>query len=308
MARWKLIADWAKERPAVLHLADRLGRSRGRLAVLDRLAPPPPPAPVRPDVPAFLRSEVGCIWVGHATVLLRIAGRTILTDPVTSARVGLGLGLTTVGPRRRVAAALDVRQLPPIDLVLISHAHFDHLDRPTLARLPQRPPVVTSAHTADLLRDLRYRDVTELRWGESTGVGPLRLTAQPVAHWGARTFHDDHRGYNAYTIESTGEGPRRRILIGGDTAYHTRWRETGPVDLAVVGIGAYNPYIRGHADPEQAWEMAGHVQAAAVLPMHWATFRLSYEPWEEPIERLMTAAGADAGRVVVRQVGGQWGM
>jgi L-ascorbate metabolism protein UlaG (beta-lactamase superfamily) len=304
MARWKLYADWAKQRPAVLRVADRLGRSRGRLAVLDRLAPPPP-APLRPDLAGWAAHELAAVWVGHATVLLRVGGQTVLTDPVTSALVGLGMGLATAGPRRRYAAALDVRDLPPLDLILLSHAHFDHLDRPTLAKLPKRTPVVTSGHTADLLRDLGYRRVTELRWGESADVGPLRLTAAPVAHWGARTFFDTHRGYNAYAIEAL-SGPRRRVLFGGDTAYHDQWREVGKVDLAVVGIGAYDPYLRAHANPEQAWEMAGHVRADAVVPMHFGTFKLSYEPWDEPMQRLLAAAGGEAERVVVRDIGGQW--
>ena len=305
-ARWKDVADWAKARPFTLKVADRLGRSRGRLAVLDRLAPPPP-APRKPDLSGWASHELAAVWIGHATLLLRVGGRTVLTDPVMSTKVGLGLGLATAGPRRRFGPALDVRQLPPIDLILLSHAHFDHLDRPTLARLPKKVPVVTSGHTADLLRDLGYRTVRELRWKESVDVGPLRLTAEPVAHWGARTFWDAHRGYNAYTIESLTARPRR-VLFGGDSAYHDQWRDAGKVDLAIVGIGAYDPYIRGHANPEQAWEMAGHVRADAFVGMHHSTFRLSYEPWEEPMERLLAAAGTEADRVVAREVGGQWAM
>ena len=304
MARWKWFADWAKQRPALLRLADRLGRCRGRLAVLDRLFPPPP-APLRPDLPRFLAADLAAIWIGHATVLLRIGGKTVLTDPVMSARVGLGVGIMTLGPRRRFAAALSVRELPPIDLLLISHAHFDHLDRPTLARLPKKTPVVTAAHTADLLSDLGYRNVRQLTWGESTSVAGLNIAALPVAHWGARTFTDDYRGYNAYLVECSA-GSKRRVLFGGDTAYHDRWRGVGPVDLAVIGIGAYDPYIRGHTNPEQAWEMVNHAEAQAVLPMHHSTFKLSYEPWDEPLARFLAAAGAEAGRVMVRDIGGQW--
>ncbi len=113
-----------------------------------------------------------------------------------SNRVGLGLGLVTGGPRRHVLPALSIRQLPPIDLILISHAHFDHLDRPTLSRLPKSAHVVTAHHTGDLLRDLGFRSVTELKWGESTRIGELNITAREVKHWGARTFYDHHRGFN----------------------------------------------------------------------------------------------------------------
>ncbi len=118
-----------------LKIADQLGRSRGRLAVLDHLNLPPK-SRLKPDLTRWEEHDLAAAWIGHATVLLRVGGMTILTDPVFSSRVGVGLGLMTVGPRRLVAPALKLRELPPIDLILISHAHFDHLDRPTLARLP----------------------------------------------------------------------------------------------------------------------------------------------------------------------------
>jgi L-ascorbate metabolism protein UlaG (beta-lactamase superfamily) len=222
-------------------------------------------------------------------------------------RVGVGLGLVTGGPKRLVAPALSVRELPPIDLILISHAHFDHLDRPTLARLPTRTPVVTAADTQDLIRDLGFRRVTEIDWGESIDFGGLTVTAREVRHWGARTFYDQHRGFNAYLLESHAEPPRR-VLYGGDTAHQELFRDIGKVDLAILGIGGYDPYLAAHATPEQAWEMAGHVRADFILPMHHSTFRLSYEPVGEPMKRMLAAAGDDAGRVVVREVGGQWAM
>ena len=114
----------------------------------------------------------------NATTLLRVGGMTILTDPVLGNRVGVGLCVATGGPRRHVAPALSLRQLPELDLILISHAHFDHLDRPTLARLPKNVPVVTADQTADLVRDLGFRRVNELRWGESLRVGSAAITAR----------------------------------------------------------------------------------------------------------------------------------
>ena len=247
------------------------------------------------------------IWrlhgIGHATVLLRIGGMNILTDPVFSSRIGVGLGLMTAGPKRLVAPALSLRQLPPIDLILISHAHFDHLDRPTLARLPTRTPVIAAKSTGDLIADLGFRHVDELDWGESLSLpNGVEISAVPVKHWGARTFNDLHRGFNAYLITSAD----RRVLYGGDTAYHEGFKELDRVDLAILGIGAYDPYVAAHATPEQAWAMAGHCQAGAILPMHHSTFRLSYEPTHEPMQRMLAAAGPDAARLVVREVGGQW--
>jgi L-ascorbate metabolism protein UlaG (beta-lactamase superfamily) len=284
-----------------LRLADALGRGRGRLRLFDHCNPPPR-ARHRPDLLGWEDHDLAAVWIGHATILLRVDGTTILTDPVMLNRVGLGLGLITGGPRRHFAPALSIRELPKIDLLLISHAHFDHLDRPTLTQLNRKIRVITAHHTQDLIRDLGFRNVTELRWGESTTHNALTLSAREVRHWGARTFHDTHRGFNAYLIES----PRHRVLYGGDTAYHDRFRDIGRVDLAILGIGAYNPWHYSHATPEQAWEMADHVRADYLLPMHHSTFRLSYEPRHEPMERLLTVAGADHQRIIIRDIGMSW--
>jgi L-ascorbate metabolism protein UlaG (beta-lactamase superfamily) len=244
-------------------------------------------------------------WIGHATVLLRVGSMTVLTDPVLSCRIGLGLGLMTGGPRRLVAPALELNQLPAIDLILLSHAHFDHLDRPTLARLPKRVPVITAHRTIDLVQDLGFSNVRELRWGESAHLAELKITAHAVVHWGARTFYDRHRGFNAYVLESR-TAPVHRVLYGGDTAYHEGFRQIGPVDLAVLGIGAYDPYIAAHATPEQAWTMAGHCRARRILPMHHSTFKLSHEPVREPIERMMATAGRNTERLVASEMGAVW--
>jgi L-ascorbate metabolism protein UlaG (beta-lactamase superfamily) len=285
----------------MLRLADFLGRGRGRTRWLDHLNAPPP-APRRPDLANWPDQALAAAWLGHATVLLRVGGMTILTDPVLCNRIGIGLGLITGGPRRHLAPALAIRELPPIDLMLISHAHYDHLDRPTLVKLDKNIPVITAGGTFDLIRDLGFRTVAELRWGESTLLHGVKVTAQKVAHWGARTFFDKHRGYNAYLIEAG----KHRILYGGDTAFQDYFKELGRVDLAILGIGGYDPYLASHATPEQAWEMANHLNADYLLPMHHSTFRLSHEPTNEPIERLLSVAGKETDRIAMTQVGGQW--
>lgn len=285
----------------MLRLADTLGRGRGGTRLLDHLNPPSPPA-LRPDLRSWQQSSLAAAWIGHATVLLRVGGRTVLTDPVFSSRVGLGLGLVTGGPQRLVSPALSIRELPSVDLIVISHAHFDHLDRPTLNRLPKKTPVVVARGTRDLVEDLGFRRVQELGWGESARIDGLEVTGWEVRHWGARTFHDEHRGCSAFVVEAAG----RRVLFGGDTAYGTQFRGVGRVDLAVLGIGAYDPWVQAHATPEQAWAMAEHVRAEFVLPMHYRTFRLSYEPQNEPLERLLAAAGRDAERIVCREIGATW--
>jgi L-ascorbate metabolism protein UlaG (beta-lactamase superfamily) len=300
---WKSIANWGRHSPLALRLADRLGRGKGRLRLFDRLNPPPP-APHKPDLSNWQQQELAAIWVGHATVLLRLGGMTILTDPVFSSHVGLGLGLMTAGPRRYYAAALRPRDLPPIDLILISHSHFDHLDRPSLLRLPKRTPIVTARNTRDLIEDLGFKEVIELDWRQKTTVGSVTLTAVEVNHWGARTIFDRHRGYNAYLLETA----HHRVLYGGDTAYFEGFKFVGKVDLAILGIGAYDPYIHAHATPEQVWQMADQVDADYLLPIHHTTFRLSHEPMDEPIQRILTQARKEGkeDRVIVREIGGQW--
>jgi L-ascorbate metabolism protein UlaG (beta-lactamase superfamily) len=298
---WRRYADWAKERPMSLALVDFLGRGRGRMRMFDSLYPPRPPK-LKPDLSNWDTHSLAAVWIGHATILLRIDGMTILTDPVMSSRVGIGLGLMTGGPRRFYAPALTVRQLPKIDLILSSHAHFDHLDRPTLAKLDKNIPIIAAHHTSDLVRDLGFRKIRELRWGESFTLHGITITARPVKHWGARTFYDKHRGFNAYLIESD----KHRVLFGGDTAFGDHFRDIGNVNLAILGIGAYNPYIAAHATPEQAWEMANEMHADFVLPMHHSTFRLSHEPMHEPIERFIAAAKRQENRIALTEIGGMF--
>jgi L-ascorbate metabolism protein UlaG (beta-lactamase superfamily) len=236
-------------------------------------------------------------------VLLQVDGTTILTDPVFSDRAGLNLGILTLGVKRLVAPALALSDLPKIDLVLLSHAHFDHFDTPTLRRLENRgTAVVTAARTGDLLRPARWSRVTELKWGDRAFIGPLELRAFQVNHWGARMRSDTYRGYNGYTIEAG----RYRILFGGDTAWTPGFRElktSRPFDLAIMPVGAYNPWIHYHCAPEQAWRMATDAGAERFLPVHHQTFALSREPYLEPIERTLVAAGGDEKRVMAQHIG-----
>jgi len=242
-------------------------------------------------------------WIGHSTVLISVDGFTILTDPVFSARIGIKIGPFTAGLKRLVHPALASLQLPVPDLILLSHAHMDHLDRPSLRKLENlRTSVITAIGTSDLLRVKRYKAVHELRWGESRRVGSANVRAFQVKHWGARTRTDVHRGYNGYLIEAG----RYRIIFGGDTAYTDLFRQvrtSKPVDLAIMPIGAYDPWIHAHCNPEQALEMANHAAAEFVLPVHHRTFKLSNEPYDEPIERLLLASGSAEDRIAIQEIG-----
>ncbi len=298
-ARWRYFADRLKHNPSALRVADAMGRGKGRLRLFDRFVRVPD-APLRPDLSDWGTRRASAVWLGHASVLFRIGGRTVLADPVFSPRIGVGLGLMTAGPARLVGVPVGLRELPVPDVVLVSHAHFDHLDRPTLARLPKRAEVVTSEHNTDLVGDFGYRAVHELKWGASREVAGVRITAVPVRHWGARVFHDAHRGACAFLLEADGV----RILFGADSAHFDGWKGLGPVDLCCVGIGAYNPWVANHATPEQAAEMVKDCEARFVLPMHHSTFKLSHEPIAEPMHRFRAVIPAE--KIAISQVGGEW--
>jgi L-ascorbate metabolism protein UlaG (beta-lactamase superfamily) len=261
------------------------------------------PSPRVPNVSAWPKEGLHAAWIGHSTVLMSIDGFTILTDPVFSTRIGIRIGPFTLGMKRLVSPAVQLPQLPIPDLILLSHAHMDHLDRPSLRKLENcQTSVITAVSTSDLLRVKRYKAVHELRWGESRRVGPVNVHALQVKHWGARTRTDVHRGYNGYLIEAG----RYRIIFGGDTAYTDLFRQlrtSKPVDLAIMPIGAYDPWIHAHCNPEQALEMANHTAAEFVLPVHHRTFKLSNEPYEEPIERLLLASGSAEDRIAIREIG-----
>jgi L-ascorbate metabolism protein UlaG (beta-lactamase superfamily) len=241
-------------------------------------------------------------WLGHSSVLLRLDGFWLLLDPALRDRIGIRVGPLTVGPRRLRRPAIETRDLPRLDAILISHAHMDHLDLGTLRRLPRETAIVAAQGTRDLLR--RFPSVSELAWGEAATIGPLRIEAIPARHWGARTITDRHRGYGGFLIEGS-----RRVVYTGDTAFHTGYdflRERGPVDLAILPIGAYDPWIDNHANPEESWAMGRQMDATHILPVHHQTFRLSREPEHEPLERLVRVAGEERWRIAATALGETW--
>jgi L-ascorbate metabolism protein UlaG (beta-lactamase superfamily) len=261
------------------------------------------PAPERPNPARWHDGGLHAAWLGHSTVLLQIDGITILTDPVLGRRVGIRVGPMTVGLKRIVEPALRVGELPKIDVILLSHAHMDHFDIRSLRRLESRgTAVVTASKTSDLLRVGRYRNVEELAWGQRVRIGSLEISAFSVNHWGARVHRDTWRGFNGYTIE----GSHHRLIFGGDTAATNSFRalkSSRKFDLAIMPVGAYNPWVHYHCTPEQAWQMAEDAGAEAFLPVHHQTFTLSREPYLEPIERVYGAAGRHPERVAVWRIG-----
>jgi L-ascorbate metabolism protein UlaG (beta-lactamase superfamily) len=265
-----------------------------------------PTAPHKPTPPTWSDNAVTLAWLGHATVLINFYGVRILTDPTLYPRIGVDLGLGTLGPLRLVRCALAPDELPEIDLVLVSHAHFDHLDTPSLGSVRGRPAAVMAAEISDLLPSRRYSSVRELRWNEAVTVptprGEVLIRAIEVKHWGARIRRDTWRGYTGWIVEREG----RRLLIGGDTAVTAAFKDSrrfGPFDAAVMPIGAYDPWIRNHCTPEQAVTMADAAGARLIVPVHHQSFRLSNEPFMEPIERIQEALVKERDRLAVREIG-----
>jgi L-ascorbate metabolism protein UlaG (beta-lactamase superfamily) len=265
-----------------------------------------PSASHKPAPATWSDNAVTLAWLGHATVLINFNGVRILTDPALYPRIGVDLGLGTFGPMRLVHCALTPDELPEIDLVLVSHAHFDHLDTPSLGSVRGRPVAVMAANISDLLPKRQYSSVRELGWNEAATIatrhGEVLIRAIEVKHWGARIRRDTWRGYNGWIVEREG----RRLLIGGDTAVTPAFkshRQHGPFDAAVMPIGAYDPWIYNHCTPEQAVAMADAAGARLIVPVHHQSFRLSNEPFMEPIERIQEALVKEQDRLAVREIG-----
>src|ERR1700719_1889427 len=265
------------------------------------------PAFAKPNPATWSDARATAAWLGHATDLINFFGINILTDPVLFSRIGIRIPfLFTIGPKRLTAPALTVDELPKIDLIILSHAHFDHIDWRTLSKFDSSVKVIMPSRTRDLLRWTHFRDITELQWGHrntiSNSLGSVDIPAVQVKHWGARMQHDDYRGYNGYLIERNG----RRIIFGGDTAMtdtFAKLRRFGPIDLAIMSVGCYNPWIRTHCNPEQAIQMANDAGAKFIMPVHHQTFRLSFEPFREPIERFEAALRETPERIALREIG-----
>lgn len=238
--------------------------------------------------PALDNSQIGITWIGHASFLVQIAGLNILIDPIW--------GLWLKGIKRLKQPGVALQELPMIDLVLVTHAHFDHLDRRTLRAVAANQPIVVPFGVGNLVHDLGFQRVHELDYwrGVTFGEGEqqLTITLTPCHHWGARVLHDQHRGFGGFVL-STAQG--RSVFHCGDTAYFDGFKEIGrrvPVEIALLPIGAYDaPSKRAvHMNPEEAVQAFLDLGAQRLVPMHYGTFRLSYEPLSEPPARLLARA------------------
>ena len=236
--------------------------------------------------------ELGVMFLGHSSFLIQIGGKNILIDPVFATRL--------VVLRRARRAGIQVPDLPEIHLVLVTHAHMDHLNRPTLRRIARSslgrtgraPVIVVPQGVEDLVDTMGFAEVRSLTWWARTSVAGLEVTMTPARHWGARMFNDVHRHFGGYVIA---DDSGRCIYHCGDTAYFEGFREIGArlqPQVALLPIGAYFPdtYRAVHTSPEEALQGFLDLGAETMIPMHFGTFRLGREPMEEPPVRLMAEA------------------
>lgn len=233
--------------------------------------------------PQLKEGQVAVTWIGHASFLIQFTDLNVLIDPNFANWLFL--------LKRVRHAGLHLKDLPAAEVVLLSHAHFDHFHKPTLRRLPGPRIAVAPWGVAELTRGLGFDRVLELEWWETFTRRGLQVTLTPSKHWGARTLGDHHRGYGGFLLEHQG----RRLYHAGDSAYFDGFTEIGrrgKPEIALLPIGAYEPegLRRVHMGPEDALRAFRELGARWLVPMHYGSFRLSFEDLEEPPRRLRELA------------------
>ncbi len=266
-----------------------------------------PVALTTPDLPAQA-TDLAATWLGHATVLLEVEGHWVLADPVWSDRVSPS---ATIGPRRNHPVPMALQDLPALDVVLISHDHYDHLDTATIDTLvaTQAAVFVVPLGIGDHLRRWGVPDqrIVELDWDESTTVGGLRLTCTEARHFSGRSLTNNQTLWSSWVIE----GERRKVLFGGDTGYTPAFADLGerhgPFDLTILPIGAYDArWPDVHMDPGEAVQAHLDLRGEVLLPIHWATFDLAFHEWSAPVEWLRKEAEERGVQVALPAPGGRF--
>jgi L-ascorbate metabolism protein UlaG (beta-lactamase superfamily) len=229
----------------------------------------------KPDFPKLTHGQMALTWIGHASFLAQFNDLNMLIDPNFANWIFL--------LKRIKRAGLKIEHLPPIDLVLLTHAHWDHFHKPTLRRLPAPKIGVMPWGVGDLARNLGFTRIVELQWWESFSHEDWKVTLVPTKHWGARMLHDQHRGYGGFVLEHQG----RSIFHAGDSAYFPGFKDVGQrfaPEVALLPIGAYFPdsFRHVHMGPDEALKVFHDLQSRWLVPMHYGAFKLSFEELDEP--------------------------
>ena len=229
----------------------------------------------KPEYPDLCNGKLALTWIGHASFLVQFTDLNVLIDP--------NFANWLFWQKRVKKAGMKIGDLPQIDLVLLTHAHFDHFHKPTLRKLPSPKIAVVPWGVGDLARGLGFSRIVELEWWESFSHGDWKVTFTPAKHWGARVLHDEHRGFGGFVLEHQG----RRVYHAGDTAYFSGFKEIGKrcePEIALLPIGAYYPdsFREVHMGPDEAYQCFVDLGAKAMVPMHFGAFKLSFEDMDEP--------------------------
>ncbi len=227
--------------------------------------------------------KVRITWIGHASFFVQFADHSVMVDPNWA---------KWHGPvKRQRQPGLNLREVPEVDLVLVTHAHFDHLHKPSLKILQAREGIVVPRGSKSLVKRLGFPAVHEMKIWDQLNFDELEVIHTPSHHWGARFIHDTHRDYGGYLIRAGGKS----VFHCGDSAYFDGFEEIGKrfeIDVALMPIGAYeSPSGRDvHMNPEEAVQAFADMGAKVLIPMHYGTFPLGNEPHDEPVDRLLTEA------------------
>ena len=259
-------------------------------------------------------SKLTLSWIGHSTFLINFQGKWILTDPVLKNRIGVYFLGTSIGPSRLTPPALSFEKIPKPDIILLSHAHMDHMDYPTLKDFADKYPgqidVITAFLTQDVIQDLPWKSLNVMDWNDEKTLHGLNFKALEVKHFGwrfpwekdrSRGFMEEGRSYNAYLIKQNGKS----LLFGGDMTISDKLNilNEEKIDAALMPIGAYEPWRESHCTPEEALKMAKDINAEYFIPMHTKTFQQGREPFNEPIERMLAAAGDFNIKIGLEEIG-----
>jgi L-ascorbate metabolism protein UlaG (beta-lactamase superfamily) len=249
-------------------------------------------------------SGLRATWLGHSTVLLEIDGLRVLTDPVWGERAS---PYGFAGPRRFQPVPVAIEALPPLDAVVISHDHYDHLDYPSIVALAGLDvPFVTSLGVGAHLEawGVRPERIVELDWWQAARLGALELTAAPSQHFSGRGLRRNATLWSSFVIA----GPRHRVFFSGDTGLTPEYAEIarmlGPFDLVMLEVGAFHPsWGQIHLGPENALEALRLLGGGAFLPVHWGTFNLAIHAWDEPAETLLELGPRRGAQLVMPRLG-----